>query len=158
MKPVGYKGKLVYPNVIEKQNKKKEEKKKTEFSFIEEARMTPFERVIKFLRYIKTLLLTFKVDKKILLELDWVTKTIQMRDLYSFNVNSNNENISKENSELVMGILNSFSNNVNNSEMNKLALLNQRRSSDNRRDSLKNSNISFLIHPVPFFFIEPLIY
>ena len=141
MKPVNNKAKLIYPNVIEKPNKQKEEKKKKDLSFIEEARMTPFERVIKFLRYMKTLLLTFKVDKNILLELEWVTKTIQMKDLYSFNVSSNKiENISKENSELVMGILNSFSNNVN-SEMNKLAILNQRRPSEIKKDSLKNSNI-----------------
>jgi hypothetical protein len=61
-------------------------KKKNEDKLIDQVRETPFERVIKFLKYIKGLLISFKVDKKVVMEFEWVLNTIKSNNLYSFNV------------------------------------------------------------------------
>jgi calcium/calmodulin-dependent 3',5'-cyclic nucleotide phosphodiesterase len=127
---------------------------KQEEKIIEEVRMTPYERVLKFMKHVKCLLISHKVDKKIISELEWVTNTIQSNNLYSFNVDMTSnmlEELNKDSNEYVLGILSNYSNSVTNMDKPKFGLgVKAKKISENNvlkftdnnnRDVFKNSNI-----------------
>lgn len=123
---------------------------KQEEKVIEEVRMTPYERVLKFLKYVKSLLISFKIEKKIITELEWVTNTIQSQNLYSFNVDVNTnklEELNKENNEYVLGILSNYSNSASIIDKPKFSTKGKKFSENNvcrfndKKETFKNSNI-----------------
>ena len=134
-------------------------KKKMEDKLIDQVRETPFERVIKFLKYMKSLLLSFKVDKKVITELEWVLNTIKSNNLYSFNVEEKANQMdehTKDTNEYVLGFLANYSNSANNNEnkrrnsvlanikgerRNSFLLIDTKSSIGSQKETLKNSHI-----------------
>jgi hypothetical protein len=122
-----------YPKTVATVRKKMEDK------LIDQVRETPFERVIKFLKYMKGLLLSFKVDKKLITELEWVLNTIKSNNLYSFNVEEKAnmmDEYTKGTNQYVLGFLANYSNSSNNNE-------NKRRNSLMANIKAKGGTISY---------------
>jgi calcium/calmodulin-dependent 3',5'-cyclic nucleotide phosphodiesterase len=110
---------------------------------IEDMRVTNYERVIKILKNIKTILIGFKAEDSVVADLDWVCSKIQTRDLYGFDIAS--EATKLIDSTDFMSILSNFTNNKE--EINKVARENHLRYSEGgkviRREKslLKNSTV-----------------
>lgn len=85
-----------------------------ENKIINDVTTTSIEKVIKVLKKIKNLLVTLKVDKEVLEEMDWATLQLQGKSLYNFdNITADVQALSKNNSDIknFLELLLNYSNN-----------------------------------------------